>query len=74
MNETFDNYQYFLNNDVPESSAALLTVAEALNQIAYHLKYLGTGNASTSMGAIEHLAKEVSDGLHSIAGVIEAHE
>jgi hypothetical protein len=31
------------------------------------LKYLGTGDAATTMGAVEFLAKEVKDGLANLA-------
>ena len=55
------------------------TVAARLGEIAKALNYLGNGNASTSMGAIEGLAKEVMDGsaaiasgLHDIADAIRS--
>ena len=56
-------------------------VTDALFKIAYQLKCLGTGDASTTMGAIELLSKEVKEGttriadaLGSIADAIAAHE
>lgn len=39
--------------------------------IATHLKYLGNGNAGSPMGAIEHLAVKINEGLESLAGAIE---
>jgi len=42
-------------------------VAEALQRIATHLKYLGTGNAATEMGAIECLAVKTHEGAEEIA-------
>jgi len=48
------------------------SVAEALTSIAVHLKYLGTGDAATTMGAIEFLAKEVKEGTERIADALTA--
>lgn len=61
---------------------ALFAITEALVGIATQLKYLGNGNAGTTMGAIEghavHLGEkletigqEISGGLHAIASSIE---
>ena len=55
-------------------AAALLSQAEELGRIAIWLKYLGTGDAATTMGAIEYLAsiaKEVADALDRIADAID---
>ena len=53
-------------------------LADALNSIAAALSRLGTADAATPMGAIEHLVMEmeessgkISDGLHAIADAIE---
>ena len=55
-------------------------IAGALELIAVHLKYLGNGNASTEMGAIEGVAvqsregsERIADGLHAIAEAISNH-
>jgi hypothetical protein len=50
---------------------ALFEIANGLNAIAYQLKYLGNGNASTHMGAIEAHGKFVSEALERIASAIE---
>lgn len=44
--------------------------AEALRSIATWLKYLGTGDAGTTMGAIECLAMCVKESNESIARAI----
>ena len=51
-------YESF-ENSVDSTTAATLTVAQALFQIASALQSLGVGNASTDMGALENLAAEV---------------
>jgi hypothetical protein len=38
--------------------------------VATQLKHLGTGDAGTTMGAIEYLATEVRDGMQSISAEI----
>jgi hypothetical protein len=55
-------------------------LAGALGSIATQLMNLGNGNASTQMGAIENLSKEVmegtsriAEGLHAIAEAISEH-
>lgn len=48
-------------------AAALARIAEALESIAVAIEHLGTNNASTGMGAIELLAKEVKEGFESIS-------
>ena len=49
----------------------LFAIARGLNKVAIALDRLGTNDAATPMGAIELLAKEVRDGLSSVAGAIE---
>jgi hypothetical protein len=46
---------------------AILKLADACRSMATQLKYLGTGDAGTTMGAIEYLATEVRDGMQSIS-------
>jgi hypothetical protein len=48
-------------------------IANALFAIATHVKYLGVGNASTQMGAIEFLAINIERGLVAIASAIDRH-
>ena len=38
-----------------------MTIEEALHEIAMALKYLGNGDASTPMGAIEELANAIRE-------------
>lgn len=46
---------------------ALLEVAEQQAAIAVHLKYLGTGDAGTTMGAIEYLGVQVEKAGQTMA-------
>ncbi len=46
-------------------------IATALENLALHHKYLGTGDAGTAMGAIEMLAKEVMEGTTRVAEAID---
>ena len=46
---------------------ALLRLAEAQADTAVHLKYLGVGDAGTTMGAVEYLAVELSSKLEKLA-------
>ncbi len=52
---------------------AILKLADAGQSLAYQLKCLGFGNASTDMGAIEGLAMEIKEGLQSIGSAINDH-
>ena len=46
------------------------TIVDALYSIAAALRSLGTGNASSDMGAIEFLAVNIERGLDNIASAI----
>ena len=67
--------------EMSESSAgnasALWAIAAGMFAVssatAYAARHLGTGNAATQMGALEALAKEVQDGMISIADAIRSH-
>jgi hypothetical protein len=54
---------------------ALLQLAHAQQSIATHIKYLGTGDAATTMGAIEflgaHVGMEVAEQYEEIRPVRE---
>jgi hypothetical protein len=53
---------------------ALLRLAEAQEATAVHLKYLGVGDAASTMGAVEFLATkvgEVAQSLSEVAGQVE---
>ncbi len=47
------------------------SVSSAGTSIASALRALGTGNASTDVGAIELLAMEIKNGSERIAGAID---
>ena len=51
---------------------ALLELAEAQRNTATHLKYLGVGDAGTTMGAIEYLATQIRDGVDRLACAVES--
>jgi hypothetical protein len=61
--------EHLMSDDPTERGCAL--IAGALLNVAYQLRCLGNGNASTSMGAIEGLGVAVKEGLDGIASVIE---
>ena len=48
-------------------AAAMIFIAEQLQSIAVHLKYLGNGDAATSMGALEALGLVFQEGLSGLA-------
>lgn len=52
----------------------LWAIAAGLFSVAYALRCLGNGNASTQMGAIEALSVRIGDSIDRIAHAIEAHE
>jgi hypothetical protein len=45
---------------------ALLRLADAQRAIATHIKYLGTGDAATTMGAIEFLGAHIGEKLDAL--------
>ena len=54
------------------------TIAMIADSITYAAKVLGTGDASTRMGALEVVAKEtkegserIAEGLHAVAGALD---
>jgi hypothetical protein len=53
-------------------AVALLMNADATDRCATGLKYLGTGDAASTMGAIEFLTKAVKEGADTLASAIEA--
>ena len=58
-------------NDI---AAGLFAIAAQLQSLATHLKYLGVGDAATTMGAIEylatHLGEKIGDAGNNIAVAI----
>lgn len=51
---------------------ALDGIASALRDVAVALKYLGNGDASTTMGAIEAHSVQVREGLSEVATALQA--
>jgi len=49
---------------------AVLRLAKAQEDVAVHLKYLGNGNASTQMGAIEGHATHLGEKIDRLCDVI----
>jgi hypothetical protein len=61
-----------LSKGLPPTAAtpspyALLKLTKATQDCAVHLKYLGVGDAASTMGAVEFLAIRVNEGLSSVA-------
>ena len=54
-------------------ATAILMNAQATDRCATWLKFLGTGDATINMGAIELLAKASKEGCELNAAPIEAH-
>ena len=50
---------------------ALLELAEAQKSCAVHLKYLGNGDASTTMGAIEAFGMQLGEKLDALTTAIQ---
>lgn len=62
-----------LGEDYEESigvERALFAIAIALNNVALQLKYLGNGDAATTMGAIEAFGVVVKEGFESLVSAI----
>jgi len=45
---------------------------EEIGNVAYNLKYLGNGNASTQFGAIEGHSMQVKEGLETLASAVSS--
>jgi methyl-accepting chemotaxis protein len=54
-----------------DTREGLTAVAESLDSVATHLKYLGVGNAGTTMGAVEFLAVKTKEGLSEVASALD---
>jgi hypothetical protein len=48
-------------------------IYDGLHEVATQLKYLGNGNAGSTMGAVEFLATEIRAGLERLAVAVEDH-
>ncbi len=56
-----------------QSAELLKTIdkmAQAHESLAIHLKYLGTGDAGTTMGAVEFLAVSIKEGCSEVASAL----
>ena len=51
---------------------ALLMLAQEQQNTAVHLKYLGVGDAGTTMGAVEYLATQIRGGVDRLACAVES--
>ena len=51
---------------------AILKLAQEQQNTAFHLKYLGNGDAATSMGAIEAFGMHIGEKLDRLAEAIES--
>lgn len=45
-------------------------IADSLSSIANQLKFLGNGDASTQMGAIEGMSMQIKEGLETIGSAV----
>lgn len=50
---------------------AIMLLADEMANVAFWLKYLGTGDAATPMGAIEFLGKTFEDRLAPIGDALD---
>lgn len=71
---TIGCFQDYLSHTENETAAAILTLADAVSDVAVALRYLGNGNAATEMGAIEALGAVMKEGLEGIASAISEKE
>ena len=53
-----------------DTREGLTAVAKSLDKVATHLKYLGVGDAGTTMGAVEFLAVKTKEGLSEVADAL----
>jgi len=53
---------------------ALLELVEAQKTIGVHLKYLGNGNAATTMGAIEAFGMHIGEKLDAMTDALRERE
>jgi len=63
-----------LSSDKGNVTEALFEIANAINRVAVALKYLGNGDAATTMGAIEALGAVLGEKLDRLADVTYMRE
>jgi len=54
-----------------EIARAIVVLAAAVDRVAVQLKYLGNGDAATTMGAIEAFSVVVKDGFETLASSVD---
>jgi hypothetical protein len=59
-----------MRSDHPLQGETFDGLEEALTDIGVHLKYLGNGDAATTMGAIENLAVQIKEGFENLASAL----
>lgn len=67
VRSTFLNYKKIAEH---ESTAATLTLADALKDVAIQIRALGLNNAGTEMGAIDALGAVMKEGLEGISSAL----
>lgn len=55
---------------VTDETACHLCVAQALMDVAHEIKYLGNGDAATTMGGLEALGKVIMDSASEVASAV----
>lgn len=63
-----------INHNEDNVVDALQEIAGALNRIADQLKWLGNGDAATTMGAIEALGMHMEKAVNNVADAISIRE
>jgi hypothetical protein len=59
------------NGETANVVDGLFAIARSISSIALQLKYLGVGDAATTMGAIEFLAVAIKQGSENVACALE---
>lgn len=74
------NYNNYWTKEADEGkgqfavAVALLEVAKSGHAIASAIRWLGTGDAATSMGAIEYLSANLGEKLQSLGSIADSIE
>ena len=68
--EIVTEYRRDVETHAPEIVAGAL-IASSLESVASALRYLGNGDAGTSMGAIEALSVQLREGLNCIGDALD---
>jgi hypothetical protein len=68
----FEEYEWYMAKTHDKNTAALLTMALGIADLARAVKLLGNADAATPMGAMEAFGLVMKDGLGGIASAIES--